>query len=201
MHWFILAALAIAVAALLWCVQTIGKYGGNAGPQPAAEDEEAFQEWMNAPANLETVGNAVELLVELMSHPELGGPGFLSIRLPQTGEAGSVMVTAQYPNIREVLYRRVARRELGRADLLQAGVPEALLNLSPDFETDSGGVVVVSIRSAAMSPEVTAAISGRADRQAALNLLTARLGERFPALEVRPFGTELLLTPVREAER
>ncbi len=80
-------------------------------------------------------------------------------------------------------------------------MPEALLALSPDFETDSGGVVVVSVQAAVMDPALVSSISGRSDRQEALRLLTDCLGRRFPALEVRSFGTELLLTPVREAVR
>ena len=143
----------------------------------------------------------MEALTRLRSHPKLGGLGFLTLRLPQPGEDGAVTVTAQYPNIREGLYRLTARRELDRETLLAAGVPEALLDLSPDFGTDSGGVVVATVRAAVMDPVLVERVSGRSDRQEALGLLTDRLGKRFPSLEVRTFGTELLLTPVREAVR
>ncbi|MBD5169636.1 MAG: hypothetical protein HDT20_05915 [Oscillibacter sp.] len=198
MHWFIVTALVLAAVSILWYIRAAQK---RERPEPPPGAEEDFRQWLEAPAVLEALARAVEVLTRLMSHPKLGGPGFLTLRLPQPGEDGAVTVTAQYPNIREELYRLTARRELGRETLLSAGVPEVLLDLSPDFETDSGGVVVVSVRAAVMSPVVVGCVSGRSDRQEALSLLTDRLGQRFPALEVRPFGTELLLTPVREAVR
>lgn len=198
MQWFIMAALVLTAAGFLWYNQSAGK---GERPEQPSETEEDFRQWLEDPAVLEALVRAVEALTRLMSHPRLGGPGFLTLRLPQPGEDGTVTVTAQYPNIREELYRLTACRELGWETLLSAGVPEALLDLSPDFETDSGGVVVVSVRAVVMSPALVGRVSGRSDRQAALSLLTDRLGQRFPALEVRSFGTELLLTPVREAVR
>ena len=198
MQWFIMSALVLTAAGFLWYIRATPK---RERPGQSSETEEDFRQWLGDPAVLGALARAVEALTQLMSHPKLGGPGFLTLRLPQPEEDGAVTVTAQYPNIREELYRLTARRELGRETLLSAGVPEVLLDLSPDFETDSGGVVVVSVRAAVMSPVVVGCVSGRSDRQEALSLLTDRLGQRFPALEVRPFGTELLLTPVREAVR
>lgn len=198
MQWFIMAALMLAAAGFLWYSQAAGK-GGRPGQPSGAEED--FRQWLENPAVLENLARAVEALTQLMSHPKLGGPGFLNLRLPQPEEDGVVTVTAQYPNIREELYRLTARRELSRETLLTAGVPEALLDLSPDFETDSGGVVVVSVRAVVMAPAVVSRIAGRSDRREALSLLTECLGQRFPALEIRSFGTELLLTPVREAVR
>ena len=101
------------------------------------------------------------------------------------------------PRQREAMYRRVVRRELDRDGLLAAGTPEALLELAPQFETDSGGMVAVSVEAAVMEPMLVRRISGLADRQAAMDLLAGALGQRLPAMEVRPFGSELLLTPVR----
>ena len=90
-----------------------------------------------------------------------------------------------------------ALAELDRDGLLAAGTPEALLELAPQFETDSGGMVAVSVEAAVMEPMLVRRISGLADRQAAMDLLAGALGQRLPAMEVRPFGSELLLTPVR----
>ncbi|MDE7221351.1 MAG: hypothetical protein K2O45_17340 [Oscillospiraceae bacterium] len=201
MHWFLMAAIALAAAAALWSSQALTGRGGPACRTASGGEGEAFRRWAEDPAITEGLARAVEALGELMAHPELGGPGFLTLRLPQPGEDGLVTAAAQYPNIREAMYCRVVRRELDRDALLAAGVPEALLALEPQFETDSGGVVVVSVQAVPMGELLAEQISGRTDRQAALRLLAGRLGERFPRLEVRPFGSELLLTPVREESR
>ena len=197
MHWFLLAAAAAAAAALLWILRAANGVRRPARTQTPAEDREAFRRWLDAPGIIDDLMGAVEVLVELMAHRTLGGPGFLTLRLPQPWEDGSVIVTAQYPNIREAMYRRVVRRELDRDGLLAAGTPEALLELAPQFETDSGGMVAVSVEAAVMEPMLVRRISGLADRQAAMDLLAGALGQRLPAMEVRPFGSELLLTPVR----
>ena len=198
MHWFFLAALALAMAAALWYMQAAPGSREAAAQTPAAGEGEAFLQWLDCPGVQETLEQAVEVLLELMAHRSLGGPGFLTLRLPQPGEDGSVTISAQYPNIREAMYGLVVRRELDRETLLRAGLPERLAALSPVFETESGGVVVVSIPAGSMEQEVVSCISGRGERQAALRLLAERLERRFPDLEVRPFGSELLLTPVRE---
>ena len=62
------------------------------------------------------------------------------------------------------------------------------------FEGDCGRPTV---EAAVMEPMLVRRISGLADRQAAMDLLAGALGQRLPAMEVRPFGSELLLTPVR----
>ena len=197
MHWFFLAALALAAAAALWSMLTAPGSRDAAAQPPAAGAGEAFRPWLDRPGVQEILEQAVEVLLELMAHPKLGGPGFLTLRLPQPGEAGSVTVSAQYPNIREAMYGLIIRRKLDRETLLRAGLPERLTALSPVFETESGGVVVVSIPAGSMDQEVVGCISGRGERQAALRLLAGCLEQRFPDLEVRPFGSELLLTPVR----
>ena len=198
MHWFFLAALALAAAAFLWYIQ-VASGGRNTAAQPsAAPESEAFRQWLDRPDVQEALVQAVEVLLELMAHPRLGGPGFLTLRLPQPGEDGLVTVSAQYPNIRETMYNLVIRQELDPETLLKAGAPERLPLLSPELETESGGVVVVSIPVGNMERELVSCISGRGERQAALRLLADRLGKHFPNLEARPFGAELLLTPVRE---
>ena len=198
MHWFFLGALALAAAAVLWYMQAASGGREAAAQTPAAGEGGAFRQWLDRPGVQETLEQAVEVLLELMAHRSLGGPGFLTLRLPQPGEDGAVTVSAQYPNIREALYGLVVRRELDRETLLRAGLPERLAALSPAFETESGGVVMVSIPAGSMDQELVSRISGRGERQAALRLLADCLERRFPGLEVRPFGSELLLTPVRE---
>ena len=198
MHWFFLAALALAAAAILWYMQAASGSGEAAVQPPAAAEGEAFRQWLDRPGVQQALEQAIEALLELMAHRLLGGPGFLTLRLPQPGEGGSVTVSAQYPNIREAMYGLVIRRELDRETLLRAGLPERLAALAPAFETESGGVVAVSVPAGGMERELVSCISGRGERQAALRLLADRLGRRFPDLEVRPFGAELLLTPVQE---
>ena len=198
MHGFFLAALALAAAAFLWTIQAAPGSRKTAAHPPAAAEGEAFRQWLDHPDVQEVIDQAVEALLELMAHPKLGGPGFLTLRLPQPGENGLVTVSAQYPNIRETMYNLVVRQELDPETLLRAEVPERLPALSPEFETESGGVVVVSIPAGNMERELVSCISGHGERQAALRLLADLLGKHFPNLEVRPFGAELLLTPARE---
>ncbi len=193
MHWILLAALALAVAAGLRRARGMERAAERRGA-PAVEAAEPFRRWLEGPEGLEKLERTLEALGKLMTHPELGGPGFLTVRLPQKGEEGRVTAAAQYPNIRESMYRRVRRRELEALE--EAGAPWELLALSPDFETDSGGMVIVAVEAAAMTPEAAEEVSGRKERQAALELLAAQLGRRFPRWEVRIFGTELTLTPV-----
>lgn len=196
-HWFILGAVLLTAAAVLWYAQA---FGGRVPPPlrpDAGEGETSLRQPEAAPASLEELAGAVRALEAVMAHPELGGPGFLTVRFTQdAGGQALTVVTAQYPNIREALYRLVLRQPPDPAALAEAGMPEALLALSPVFETDSGGVVLISISGegwAAVPP-----MAGRRERLEALETLSELLERRFPELEVRPFGTELLLTPVRE---
>ena len=91
------------------------------------------------------------------------------------------------------------RRELDRADLLEAGVPEELLRLSPVFSAEGGGVVMVTVRSAPLEPAAEAGIASRGTRDRTLSLLAEGLSRRYPSLSVRRLGADLLLSPdVRE---
>ena len=201
MHWFFLAALALAAAAFLWYIQ-VASGGRNTAAQPsAAPESEAFRQWLDRPDVQEALEQAVEVLLELMAHPRLGGPGFLTLRLPQPGEDGLVTVSAQYPNIRETMYNLVIRQELDPETLLKAGAPERLPLLSPEFETESGGVVLVSLKTGGVPPELTACLNSRKERGSALGIVAEHLGERFPEFSVRVFGTELLLSPIRGKDR
>ena len=180
MHWFFLSAAILAVGALL-CAWA-GRRGKEADSPPATSEEtESFRRWMEAAE--EELERAVEALGEVMDHPLLGGPGFLTVRL-----------TAQYPNIGETMYR-CAERGDGRM-LAAVGAPEALLALRPVLAAESGGVVEIFLEAGRLPRP----LSDRREWQAALEVLEERLASRFPEMSVRRFGAELMLTPVRRGE-
>ena len=189
MHFFFLAAgVLAAAAAILWAAQASGRRDGGEARE-AAERELRLD-------GIEALGAAAEALAELMEHPALGGPGFITVRFPPPLAAdGTAEAAAQFPNIREALYRRVLRQELETEELRAEGAPEALLALEPCFETESGGMVLVTVRVA-----VAERMSGHRGRQEALAALAEGLRERCPGLSVRCVGGELLLAPVREGK-
>ena len=115
MHLFFLAAGALLLAVLLLTYLTAARRR----PEPRAIRDPGLshQEADQAAALL---GEALDPLGELMAHPDLGGPGFLTVQFP-AGERPAA--SAQYPNINEGLYRRAVRRELDRQELLAAGAP------------------------------------------------------------------------------
>ena len=190
-HFFFLAAgVLAAAAAILWAAQASGRRDGG----EAAERELRLD-------GIEALGAAAEALAELMEHPALGGPGFITVRFPPPLAAdGTAEAAAQYPNIREALYRRVLRQELETEELRAEGAPEALLALEPCFETESGGMVLVTVRVAGRDPALAELRSGHRGRQEALGALAEGLRERCPGLSVRCVGGELLLAPVREGK-
>ena len=192
MHFFFLAAgVLAAAAAILWAAQASGRRDGGEARE-TAERELRLD-------GIEALGAAAEALAELMEHPALGGPGFITVRFPPPLAAdGTAEAAAQYPNIREALYWRVLRREV---EALRAeGAPEALLALDPCFETESGGMVLVTVRVAGLDPALAERMSGHRGRQEALGALAEGLRERCPGLSVRCVGGELLLAPVREGK-
>lgn len=148
-----------------------------------------------APADLEAAAELLSqiaaLLLQVMDHPALGGPGFLTIQI-RPEECGAA-VAAQFPNIGEALYRRIVRQELEPAALLEAGIPEDLLSLSPVFETESGGMVLLSVRTPALPLGPLPA--GARDRSRLLGTLAQALERRQPGLAVRCLGWEILLSP------
>ena len=190
-HFFFLAAgVLAAAAAILWAAQASGRRDGG----EAAERELRLD-------GIEALGAAAEALAELMEHPALGGPGFITVRFPPPLAAdGTAEAAAQYPNIREALYRRVLRQELEVEALRAEGAPEALLALDPCFETESGGMVLVTVRVAGLDPALAERMSGHRGRQEALGALAEGLRERCPGLSVRCVGGELLLAPAREGK-
>lgn len=194
MEFFFLAAgLLAAAAAVIWYVQAFGRGGETAADAGEEETLELSRE------GIEALGTAADALAALMEHPELGGPGFITVCFPPPLAAdGTAVAAVQYPNIREALYRRILRQELAPEELRAEGAPEALLALSPCFETESGGVVLVSVRVSGLDPALAERMAGHHGRQEALGALMEGLRQRCPRLSVRCVGGELLLSPVRE---
>lgn len=134
----------------------------------------------------------------VMEHPQLGGPGFLTVQFPLS-RRGLPEVSAQYPNIRETLYRRIIRGELEPEDLIRNGMPEELFARRVEFTAESGGMVTLAVemKTEDISPGLEKRLAGREGHGAALRLLAGALGERFPDMTVRAVGWDLLLTPRR----
>lgn len=200
MHFFFLAAgLLAAAAVILWCTQAFDRRGDETETAGEAEEEKTIALSRDG---IEALGAAADALAELMAHPALGGPGFITVRFPPLLAAdGTAIAAVQYPNIRETLYRRILRQELAPEELRAEGVPEALLALSPCFETESGGMVLVSVRVSGLDPSLAERMAGHRGRQEALGALAEGLRRRCPGLSARCVGGELLLSPVREGER
>lgn len=185
MHLFFLAAGVLLLAALPLTYLTAARRRPE--PRPVRAPELSTQAADRAAVLL---GEALDSLAQLMAHPDLGGPGYLTVQFP-AGEDPAV--SAQYPNINEVLYCRTVRRELDRQELLAAGVPEALLRLDPEFTAEGGGVVQAAVRVPCPLPVP----AGRAARDHTMALLAAALERRYPDMSVRRLGMDLLLTPRR----
>lgn len=183
MHlFFLLPALLLLLAAFLWYTQAHSPAPAPPTDGPAKSEPDAHI--------VDSLAGAVAALQELMEHPALGGPGFLTVRFCD----GCAAVTVQYPNIRETLYQHAVRQEVSPADLLPEGFPETLLGLSPEFEAESGGMVLVTVT----VPGLTQDVSSRRSRQTLLNALAAELRPRFPGLSIRVLGGELILAPTRQ---
>ena len=198
MYLFILAGSAMVLAAVLWYAAAAYGASGKTAPQPPETGwEQRLRQTLAEDTRLvEALTGAIRDLETVMAHPSLGGPGFLMIQLPPAAEAA--VVTAQYPNIREELYRRIVRQELG--DLAAAGIPEELLVQEAVFETESGGVVLISVQAGGIPIELREHLNSRRERNTVLTALAELLGERLPNLSVRIFGADLLLSPVQEKE-
>jgi len=197
MYIFFLAAAALILAAVLWYHQASGTAEQTPPPEENA-DLRLHQIIAENPRMADALAEAVQALEAVMAHPELGGPGFLLIQFPSVPDNSCAVVTAQYPNIREGLYRRIVRQELEQADLAAAGMPEALLLREPSFETESGGVVLLSVQVSGIPPEFTERLHSHRDRSTALCVLAETLEEKLPRFSIRLFGSDLLLSPDRE---
>ena len=157
-------------------------------PEPP-EPEPLSIDWESAASDITVL---LDALRELMAHPDLGGPGFLTVQFPLSGR-GTAEVSAQYPNIRETLYRSIVRRTPD-ADAPDAdGIPAVLLDRRAVFTPESGGMVLITAETVLPGtlPE------NWRGRQVLLRELARVLGERYPDLTVRVIGGDLLLTPVR----
>lgn len=187
MHLLIFALSALVLAALTgflsWKDAPKPPPPPAAGPLPAAD-----------PDTLDALAETVEALLAVMDHPQLGGPGFLAVQLPRCGEEHPCLtVTAQFPNIREALYRRAAQNDLDPAALASEGVPQVLFEHRPAFSAGSGGMVLLTA-CACPFPDGPQDLQ---QRTRLLHFLARDLQERFPQLTVRPLGGELLLSRER----
>lgn len=196
---FVLAAAALILAAVLWYNQASGTTKEVPQPPLEADTEQLLRQTLaRQPSMVEALAEAIRALEAVMAHPELGGPGFLLVQFPPAPDCGNAVVMAQYPNIREGLYRRIVRQELYKENLAAAGIPEALLAQKPFFETESGGVVLISVQVNEVLPEFAKCLHTRRERSIALGILAEALGARLPLYSTRIFGADLLLSPDRE---
>lgn len=159
-------------------------------PASSPQHPDAAPADLDLEAAAELLSQIAALLLQVMDHPALGGPGFLTIQI-RPEESGAA-VTAQFPNIGETLYRQIVRQELEPEALLEAGIPAGLLSLSPVFETESGGMVLLSVRAPALPLGPLPA--GARDRSRLLGALAQALKRRQPRMAVRCLGWEILLS-------
>ncbi len=199
MHIYFLAAAAILLAAILWYRQAFGTSEKTPPPPPEEHAEQRLRRILAGDSGVVSgMADAIRTLESVMEHPELGGPGFLMIQFPPP-DSGHAVITAQYPNIREDLYRRIVRQELDGGDLIAAGVPAALLSLNPSFETESGGIVLLSVQVGGIPAAFAESLRSRRERSIALGVLTEALAAKLPQLSIRIFGADILLSPDRAA--
>jgi len=198
MYIFFLAAFALILAAVLWHHQVPGTVEKTPPPEENAELR-LHQLIREDPRMADALAETIQALETVMAHPELGGPGFLLIQFPSAPDNRYAVVTAQYPNIREGLYRRIVRQELEHNDLAAAGMPEDLLLRDPSFETESGGVVMLSVQVSGIPPEFMESLHSHRERSTTLGVLAEALEEKLPRFSIRIFGSDLLLSPARES--
>ena len=159
-------------------------------PEKMPDSAAAVRRWLEQEGT--ALPEAIDSLARLMADPVLGGPGFLTVALPQ--EAGaSAVVSCQYPNISEALYGPVFRGT--EAGLLEAGVPAELLRRGLRWEAESGTVVTLTLNGAPVSDELAALLAQLHSRNQVLGVLAGELSRRCPGFSVRPLAGYLLLTP------
>ena len=148
----------VLLIAVLAALVLAARFAGRTGNEPPSRPERGDPEELAA-----ALAEAAGPLLAVMEHPRLGGPGFLTIRLPQQSlDGGGAAVTAQFPNISDALYRRIVRGELDREELVREGVPGAFFACGASFETESGGMVILTARvQGAAAPAAGGPLSGR----------------------------------------
>ena len=191
--------LAAAAAAVFWACCILRErrcgVGTKAGAEAPAESGASIRERLEASRTAEVLGEVIDELRMVMGHPQLGGPGYLTVQFPQRRLDGACpTVSCQYPNINEALYRRIVRRELEPGELMEAGVPGRLFSRQVTFATESGGVVVVTAQVRGVEPDIEELMTGRT-RGEALYALAGELGRRYPGCTAQALAGEILLTP------
>ena len=188
----------ILILCVLLTVMVAGAWLSGRGPAPEEPAARSMGELLAEAETAEHISRAVDALRAVLEHPELGGPGVLTVQFPAWGQPE---VLAQYPNIRETLYRRIVRGELEREELRRLGVPEALLTGRTEFSIESGGMVLLLVETGGLTPALEQLLADHRGRAGVLRALAKDLGERYPDLTVRVVGSDLLLTarPNRQA--
>lgn len=184
----------ILILCVLLAVMVAGAWLSGRGAEPETPAVRSVGELLAEAGTAEHISRAVDALRTVMEHPELGGPGVVTVQLPAWGKPE---VLAQYPNIRGTLYRRIVRGEL--EGLGRLGVPEALLTGRTEFSTESGGMVLLLVETEGLTPALEGLLADRRGRAGVLRALARDLGERHPNLTVRVVGSDILLTAHSQA--
>ena len=85
------------------------------------------------------------------------------------------------------------------ADLLEAGIPAALLDRGLRWEAESGTVVVLTLDAAPVGGEAAALLTRLHSRNQLLGALAGELVRLCPGMEVRALAGYILLTPTPAA--
>ena len=92
-------------------------------------------------------------------------------------------------------YRRVVRRELSPEHLLAEGFPASLLTLSPEFETESGGIILLTV-TVPLDPGLTQSITNLVQdkkegrRPFSIFLTKSQAGIRWFCVNLRLLGVQ-----------
>lgn len=186
----------VLILCLLLAVMVAGAWLSGRPPEMVVPAARSAGELLAEAETAEHIIRAVDGLRAVMGHPELGGPGIVTVQFPVCGQ---IEVLAQYPNIQETLYRRIVRQELEREELRQLGVPDALLEQQVEFSTESGGMVLLLVETEGMTPALEQLLTDHRGRSGVLRTLAKLLERHYPDLTVRVVGSDLLLTAQPQA--
>ena len=160
----------VLILCVLLTVMVAGAWLSGRAPEPEAPAVRSVGELLAEAGTAEHISRAVDALRAVMEHPELGGPGVLTVQFPPCGQPE---VLAQYPNIQGTLYRRIVRGEL--EELRRLGVPEALLAGQTEFSTESGGMVLLLVRTGGLTPALERQLADCRGRTACAALIFRQL--------------------------